>query len=232
MQLEKQPERIHDKPVTGQLLDYRIADPKTLRIERVPDRPVEVVYPEEANKGLWGGEGIVKGFVRYRILYGVQNAKMWFPALERTVVYCEILDKHLEVTVTRRALELMDKFYGLDNYLLKTPDQDFNSQLALQLKRKLLIALAKQDYHPDDPIKKAYVTEKYKEFVIPLEEAEWFGLTVMQAVTKSKIMEASAPQPLKVKFARELIERLEAQKEQDKTEPSKISSWKNKIFGS
>lgn len=34
--------------------------------ERVPDVPIEVMYPKEADLGLWGGEGIVKGYVKPR----------------------------------------------------------------------------------------------------------------------------------------------------------------------
>lgn len=31
---------------------------------RIIDDPIKPVYPEEANQGLWGGEGLVHGLIR------------------------------------------------------------------------------------------------------------------------------------------------------------------------
>lgn len=57
---------------------------------------------------------------------------------------------------------------GFDSYILETPVQDLHSQLALNLRRKMLIALAKQDFHHENPNRKAKVYEKYKQFIIPV----------------------------------------------------------------
>ena len=43
----------------------------------------------------------------------------WAPTLIRTVVYSEILDKHMSLVVTDRALRLIDALAGFDNYLLQ-----------------------------------------------------------------------------------------------------------------
>lgn len=32
----------------------------------IPDVPIPVIYPKEADSGIWGGEGIVKGYVKPR----------------------------------------------------------------------------------------------------------------------------------------------------------------------
>jgi len=32
----------------------------------VADVPIEVLYPKEADSGIWGGEGIIKGYVKPR----------------------------------------------------------------------------------------------------------------------------------------------------------------------
>ena len=45
-------------------------------------------------------------------------AYYWMPSLKSTVLYSEILDKHMKMIVTERALRLIDENYGLDNYLL------------------------------------------------------------------------------------------------------------------
>lgn len=65
-------------------------------------------------------------------------------------------------------LRLVDENHGFDNYILRTPVEDFKSQLALDLRRKMLVALAKKDFHHNDPEKQKYVLEKYKEFIIPV----------------------------------------------------------------
>lgn len=43
----------------------------------------------------------------------------WFPTLLRSVVYSEILDKHMTIIMTQRALDLIHENYGLDHYILK-----------------------------------------------------------------------------------------------------------------
>jgi len=32
----------------------------------VADVPIEVLYPKEADSGIWGGEGIIKGYIKPR----------------------------------------------------------------------------------------------------------------------------------------------------------------------
>jgi large subunit ribosomal protein L28 len=43
----------------------------------------------------------------------------WFPTLLRSIVYSEILDKHMAIIVTQRTLNLIHENYGLDHYILK-----------------------------------------------------------------------------------------------------------------
>lgn len=72
------------------------------------------------------------------------------------------------------------------------------------------MSLSKQDYWKGNKEKQQYVKEKYKEFVIPLEEAEFQGLNISEATTKVKIMQNSQRQtiPMKVRFAEELLQEL------------------------
>ena len=83
-----------------------------------------------------------------------------------TIVYSEILDKYMKVVVTNRLLNLVDQAQGFDNYILRTPIEDFKSKLALDLRRKMLVALAKRDYHHNNPDKHRYVFEKYKDVTV------------------------------------------------------------------
>lgn len=186
----------------------------------------------ESDEGLWGGEGVVKGFreskpyTRKKILPRLWIPHLWFPKLKETIVYSEILDIHMRVIVTERALRLIDNSFGLDYYLLDTPEIDITSKLGLNLKRQILIALAKEDYAPDDTERHSYIKEKYSRFVIPLEEAEWVGLDLNEACRKQQDIElAIAPVPLKYMFEKELRQKLDVQgisaEEEDVFKPQK-----------
>ena len=209
-QLEKPGKRVHDVPQASDLLDYKLADSETRRVERVPDTPLTVVYPTQSEEQIWGGEGVIKGFFKYRTFYGFYRPQLLFPTLFNTVVYSEILDKYMRIILTEGAMMQIDECEGFDNYLLKTPVQDFKSKLALRLRRQLLISLAKKNYYPNDPQKHKFVQDKYKDFVVSLEEAEFSGLTIPEATTKLKIMEAEKKKtiPLKVILAQKLVEDL------------------------
>jgi large subunit ribosomal protein L28 len=209
-ELEKPGRRVHDEPDPSDLLDYKTADKKTGRIERVTDTPIPVWYPINCDTQIWGGEGLPRTFFKYRTFYGQYTARAKYPNLFDTVMYSEILDKYMKVTMTEGAMMQVDEAQGFDNYLLKTPVQDFKSRLALRLRRHLLIALAKETYYPDDDEKRNYIKEKYKEFVIPLEEAEFVGLTISEATTKIKIDDQKKKEviPLKVLYAEALVQEL------------------------
>lgn len=97
----------------------------------------------------------------------------------------------------------------------------------------MLLALAKKDFLPNNPTKREELLEKYKKYILPLDEAEWYGLTLKEALDKfnsSKCDEVQeAKVPLKVKFRMEFIEQLK-EKEQKKDEAllppdSAKSSW-------
>lgn len=100
------------------------------------------------DEGLWGGEGIVKGyfeskpFTKKKILPRQWIPKLWWPHVERAIVYSEVLDKYMNIVITPRALRLIDEKFGLDYYLLETPEIDINSKLGLRLKREILVRLA------------------------------------------------------------------------------------------
>uniref|UniRef100_A0A8C9UU76 Large ribosomal subunit protein bL28m n=1 Tax=Spermophilus dauricus TaxID=99837 RepID=A0A8C9UU76_SPEDA len=182
--------------------------------ERVEDVPIPIYYPPESQQGLWGGEGWVVG---YRYVNGDKLSKrvkkVWKPQLFQRELYSEILDKKFSVTVTMRTLDLIDKAYGFDFYILKTPKEDLCSKFGMDLKRAMLLRLARQDpaLHPDDPEQRAAIYHKYKEFAIPEEEAEWVGLTLEEAVEKQRLLEEKDPVPLFKVYVEELVEQLRQQ---------------------
>ncbi|RWS24683.1 39S ribosomal protein L28-like protein [Leptotrombidium deliense] len=212
--LQKPSTRVHDEPEPGELVDYYLADKKRLIIRRKPDVPIKVEYPVEADQGLWGGEGVIRGFFQPRKFvrkWDFPIPRVWLPNLKRAVVYSEILDKYFSVVLTETTLKLIDKSTGFDNYILRTPVQDFKSQLALDLRRKMLVSLAKKDFAKDDPIKFDVIWKKYGDCAIPLEEAEWFGLPIPIARAKQAQLEAkqNPPIPLKIKYASEFLQKLD-----------------------
>lgn len=177
--------------------------------------PLFVIYPPEADEGLWGGEGIVKGwresrpYTKKKILPRHWVPRLYFPNIKKQVLYSEILDKYMEITVTERALRLIDESFGLDYYILRTPEIDLASKLGNRLKREMLLTLAMGAYFPENEERRNYIKEKYAEFVIPFEEADWVGLDLNEAARKQQeIEEQMVPEPLKYKLEKELVSRL------------------------
>lgn len=117
----------------------------------------------------------------------------------------------MKVCVTRRALQLIDDHYGLDMYLLQTAELNLRSKLACKLKREILMALALDTYYPNDERAHAYIAQKYADYVMPSDEAEWIGLDLNEACRKLQDieeMERQTPIPLKVTMENELIMKL------------------------
>lgn len=93
---------------------------------------------------------------------------MWWPHLQVSVLYSEILDRYFRVVVTDSTLNQIDACFGFDNYLLKTPVPDLDSKLAVKLKRTLLLALARKDFYHDDEDKQQEILARYKEHILPV----------------------------------------------------------------
>uniref|UniRef100_A0A8C0UJ18 Large ribosomal subunit protein bL28m n=1 Tax=Cyanistes caeruleus TaxID=156563 RepID=A0A8C0UJ18_CYACU len=141
--------------------------------------------------------------------------KTWKPQLLKRQFYSEILDATLTITVTMRTLDLIDAAFGFDFYILKTPKVDLCSKLGMDLKRTMLLRLARRDpkLHPDDPARREAIYDKYKEFVIPEEEAEWVGLSLEEAIEKQRLLEKQDPVPLFKVYAEELVSQLKEQQQ-------------------
>ncbi|XP_063989279.1 large ribosomal subunit protein bL28m isoform X2 [Diachasmimorpha longicaudata] len=181
----------------------------------VQNIPLPLKYPKQFDYGLWGGEGIVQGF-RKKGKYCRRVAKFWVPKLRNSVVYSEVLDKHMKTTVTTRTIDLIHENYGFDHYLLKTPACDLRSLLAVKLKREILIALADKTLYPNDPEKREEVYNTYKDYLSAYtrEEIEWYGLSWKDAVKKFIALKAPTlePEPFKIRYRSELIAELKAAK--------------------
>ncbi|XP_075035997.1 large ribosomal subunit protein bL28m [Mixophyes fleayi] len=195
-------------------LKYRL-NPKRGQRERVQDVPILPYFPAEANEGLWGGEGWISGY-RYANNDKLSNRvkEVWKPQLFTRQLYSELLDKTFSIDVTMRTLDLIDAAYGFDFYILKTPQRDLRSKLGMDLKRAMLIRLATkhQNLYPNDPAKREHIYNKYKAFEIPLDEAEWVGLSLEEAAEKQRLLEKKNPTPVFNIAVDELIKKIIAQK--------------------
>jgi large subunit ribosomal protein L28 len=53
-------------------------------------------------------------------------------------------------------------------FFVQTPACDLKTELALKIKRKILLALAKGDCFPDDAKKRSDTLKKYAQYIIPV----------------------------------------------------------------
>lgn len=202
----------------------------------VQNIPVPVIYPKESLLGLWGGEGIVKGYVKKKA-FGGKIPKIWLPFLQKRVLYSEILDKHMAVTVTMRTLSLIDDAYGFDNYILKTHEGDLKSHLGMKLKREMLLALSRKTLYPANAVKCEEVFNKYKHFLEEYkteEEIEWLGLSETEAIAKQLAIDENEKllrKPLKEVLKAGMIEQLKSGAIPP-AEPTTITSRVKKWLGS
>ncbi|KAH9587622.1 39S ribosomal protein L28, mitochondrial, variant 2 [Schistosoma haematobium] len=191
------------------------------------DTPMKIVYPPESQKCLWGGEGIIQGYWEKKTPRP-RFPKTWSPVLMENVFHSEILDRWMIIIATDSALRQIEKASGFDFYILSTPESKLKSRLGMHLKRDMLVTLAKAKMN--GKMKKSW--EKYSKFIIPLEEAEWIGLTLEEAVKKQMKMEheisRSQLKPLKFSLAEKLIDSLrnpvKDEKDKDEEYPSSYSS--------
>ncbi|XP_053997842.1 39S ribosomal protein L28, mitochondrial [Hylaeus anthracinus] len=212
-------------------------DEETEVVHRVQNVPIPLTYPKELNDGIWGGEAVIRGYVK-KHPRRCRVPHFWFPVLKKSVVYSEVLDTYMSVVITNRTIRLIHEHYGFDHYLLKTPACDLRSELALKIKRQILIALADKTLYPTDPVKKEEVYAKYKEYITAYtrEEIEWYGLPYKEACQKWKKLkeELNKVQPLKFTYRSELIAKLKENKiketeDVDVSSPEGHSSWMSKL---
>ncbi|XP_066589879.1 large ribosomal subunit protein bL28m [Prorops nasuta] len=218
-----------------------VRNDETGEVKRVQNVPLILQRPKEINEGIWGGESVIQGFMKpkpSRYYHFRRYPKFWFPLLQRSILYSEVLDTYLRTIVTPRTLNLIHENYGFDHYLLKTPACDLNSLLALKIKQRILVALADKTLYPDNEAKKEEVYAEYSKYLdaYTREEIEWYGLSYREACIKFKKMheEKNKIVPLKQVYRKIYLDQLRNEKNpdirQDMTEvPEKKTSWLSKF---
>ncbi|XP_043674806.1 39S ribosomal protein L28, mitochondrial [Vespula pensylvanica] len=188
-----------------------IRNEKTGEVHPVQNVRIPLKYPKEFEQYILGGEAVIQGF-RQREKYCRRYPHFWFPILKKSVLYSEVLDSYMRAVITQRTILLIHENYGFDHYLLKTPACDLRSELAVKLKRQILIALADKTLYPNDKAKRDEVYAKYSQYLSSYtrEEIEWYGLTYKEACQKWIALkkEQNKVQPLKIQYRSELIAKL------------------------
>ncbi|CAK9291040.1 unnamed protein product, partial [Gordionus sp. m RMFG-2023] len=179
----------------------------------VNNQPIISFSPPAADKGLWGGEEVIKGYKTNRY---IRIPYVWVPTISQRIYCSEILQKHLLIQCTQRTEDLIDKFFGFDHYILQTHEIDLKSRLGVSLKRSMLIKLITKQITEDKNLnEKIYQTyQHYLKIndINSVEEAEWFGLTLEEAYEKQISLEKqnpkNLPNPFKNIYKREILEKI------------------------
>lgn len=205
---EQQPAAVHFIPKDGMFERNEI----TGVVHPVQNVPIPLKTVEQENYGIWGGEAVIQGFTKKKLL-SHRVPRYWIPTLKRSVVRSDILNEFFSITVTERTIRLILEHHGLDHYLLKSPACDLRSVLALKIKRRILHDLQnglpayKENPERQKELSKQY--GKYLEQYTP-EEIDWYGLTWMEAIRKRReeIYAENPVVPHKVIFRQKLVEQL------------------------
>ncbi|KAI3385948.1 hypothetical protein SNEBB_000381 [Seison nebaliae] len=197
-------------------------DQETGEFKRFQNVPYPIVYPEEADRGLWGGEGLIACYMRRPHYMAQKFGKIFKPKLIKRLFYSEILDKHYAICVTISTLDQILYSKGFDFYILKTSNLNLASRLGVELKRQMLLRLIemKENGKKDDVIYK-----RYSQFNIKWtrEDLDWMGLTIDESKMKQRHIEnelyrkeLEEEMTPRMKYREELFRLLEEQEEEEK----------------
>jgi len=104
---------------------------------------------KRAQRGLFAGKKRLTG---YSVSASKRHTKrVWLPNVQRKRLFSAILDKPVTISVTTTALRTIDRFGGLDEYILRSQPGQLKSAFGETLRRELK--------------KHAESAEKYKERV-------------------------------------------------------------------
>jgi ribosomal protein L28 len=90
---------------------------------------------ERADRGLWAGKRRIKGNNCPKSKK--RTRREWSPNVFVKRLWSEILGRFIRIPVTAEALRMIDGYGGIDNYLLKSRDEDIDSKRGLQLKAQM-----------------------------------------------------------------------------------------------
>jgi len=101
-----------------------------------------VIVQNRAKQGLFAGKHIRTGNT---VSHSNRRARRTFqPNIQSKHLHSQLLNTTMKIEVTTRALRTIDKYGGLDNYILNTKPRHFRQQtFALELRDRLMAGKAK-----------------------------------------------------------------------------------------
>ncbi|KAL4857787.1 54S ribosomal protein L24 [Chlorella vulgaris] len=96
-----------------------------------------------ARRGLYAGRRVLSGN-QISEDGGNKSRRTWKPNSHNKRLYSHILARMVPLRVTAAALRTIDKVGGLDAYILNTPDKKLQSDVAIELRTKMLERLVQQ----------------------------------------------------------------------------------------
>ena len=99
-------------------------------------RALARVVQGKARRGVFAGKHVKFGN-RVSEDGGNKTRRRWLPNAQKKRVYSELLEEMIPMRVTAHALRCMDKAGGVDEYVLRTRDEDLRGVFALELKARL-----------------------------------------------------------------------------------------------
>lgn len=99
--------------------------------------------PSRALRGLYGGKEVQFGN-KVSKDGGNKTRRKWKPNVVSKNLYSDILEKKFKLKVTTYVLRCIKKHGSLDNYLLNTNVKNIRSDVGLELKKRVELALRAQ----------------------------------------------------------------------------------------
>ena len=99
-----------------------------------------------AQQGLFGGSDVRSGN-KVSEDGGNKSRRKWYPNVQRKRLWSEELQESFQLKVTARVLKTIDKYGGLDAYLLNTSDRNLASLPGFALREELRTARALRAKH-------------------------------------------------------------------------------------
>ena len=102
-----------------------------------------------------------------------RTRKVWKPNVQKKTYYSEILEEKLKYEMTTSAMRSIDRAGGFDNYILKTSEKRLVSKAAIDLKKRMLVAMEMKEKGqsiedirtvltpPKKPSKHEHIAKKY-----------------------------------------------------------------------
>eukprot|EP00127_Corallochytrium_limacisporum_P004719 Clim_evm73s172 gene=Clim_evmTU73s172 len=139
-----------------------------LGMRYLPKWMMQGTQPHRRHDGIWAGKNVkfgdaVAAFGRNRW------RRSWKPNVQRVALWSETLEERITIPVTTHALKQIDKWGGLDNYLLRS-NPNRKEVFALQLRDRIIDTRQSRRERGEAPVRvRKYLPPDPKEPVEPFE---------------------------------------------------------------